>query len=223
MCTFLLVVVIVVNVLQPTSSEPSKIDIKMCSWLYWSIELLFIVICGAMTFLSIKVNSEEQKLKIKYGVNYKEGDILFEGRALVVLVSIGFVGGLVAGALGLGGGSIYNPALLSLGVHPKVSGATGMYLVLYSTVNTCLINYLNDYLDIYYALWISTFSLLGSILGMLATDKVVKMTGKPSVMVWVLVFVFILSTISTPIFAGFSLKNSADEGDDIYAFNQICT
>ena len=219
MCTFLLAVVILVNVLQPTSSEKSKIDIKMCSWLYWSIELLFVVICGAMTFLSIKVNSEEQKLKIKYGVNYKEGDILFEGRALVVLVSIGFVGGLVAGALGLGGGSIYNPALLSLGVHPKVSGATGMYLVLYSTVNTCLINYLNDYLDIYYALWISTFSLLGSILGMLATDKVVKMTGKPSVMVWVLVFVFILSTISTPIFAGFSLKNSADEGDDIYAFN----
>ena len=222
MCTFLLAVVILVNVLQPSSSEKSKIDIKMCSWLYWFIEFLFVVICGAMTFLSIKVNSEEQKIKIKYGVNYKEGDILFEGRALVVLVSIGFVGGLVAGALGLGGGSIYNPALLSLGVHPKVSGATGMYLVLYSTVNTCLINYLNDYLDFYYALWISTFSLLGSILGMLATDKVVKMTGKPSVMVWVLVFVFIISTISTPIFAGFSLKNSADEGDDIYAFNQIC-
>ena len=105
----------------------------MCSWVYWVIEILFVVICVCMTFLSIKVNSAEQKLKIKYGVNYKEGDILFEGRALVVLVSIGFVGGLVAGALGLGGGSIYNPALLSLGVHPKVSGATGMYLVLYST------------------------------------------------------------------------------------------
>ena len=222
MCTFLLAIVILVNVLQPSSSEESPIGIKMCSWVYWFIEILFVVICGCMTYLSIKVNSAEQKLKIKYGVNYKEGDILFEGKALVVLVAIGFVGGLVAGALGLGGGSIYNPALLSLGVHPKVSGATGMYLVLYSTVNTCLINYLNDYLDFYYACWISSFSLLGSILGMAATDKVVKMTGKPSVMVWVLVFVFIISTISTPIFASFSLKNSADEGDDIYAFNSIC-
>ena len=72
--------------------------------------------------------------------------MIFEGRPLVVIITIGFVGGLVAGALGLGGGSIYNPALLSLGVHPKVSGATGMFLVLVSTVNTCLINYLNGFL-----------------------------------------------------------------------------
>ena len=161
-------------------------------------------------------------MKIKYGVNFKEGDVRLEGKALTVLISIGFVGGLVAGALGLGGGSIYNPALLSLGVHPKVSGATGMFLVLFSTINTCLINFLNGFLDIKYACWISTFSLLGSVVGMAATDKVVKMTGKPSIMVWVLVFVFIISTISTPIFGGFSLKGQADDGDNIYAFNPLC-
>ena len=160
-----------------------------------------------MTWVAIKINAKEQKLKIKYQVNYKEGDVKFEGKALVVLVLIGFIGGLVAGALGLGGGSVYNPALLALGVHPRVSGATGMFLVLYGTVNTCLMNFLNGYLDITYACWISTFSLLGSILGMIATDKVVKMTGKPSIMVWVLVFVFVISTISTPIFGGFSLKS----------------
>ena len=159
---------------------------------------------------------------MKYGVNYKEGDVVFEGKALTIVISIGFVGGLVAGALGLGGGSIYNPALLTLGVHPRVSGATGMFLVLYSTVNTCLINYLNDFLDLKYACWISAFSLFGSVLGMMATDKVVKMTGKPSIMVWVLVFVFIISTISTPIFGGFSIKQEADEGADIYAFDPIC-
>ena len=96
-----------------------------------------------MTWVAIKINAKEQKLKIKYMVNYREGDVLFEGKALVVLVSIGFVGGLVAGALGLGGGSVYNPALLALGVHPRVSGATGMFLVLYGTVNTCLMNFLN--------------------------------------------------------------------------------
>ena len=205
MCTFLLAVVILVNVLQPSSSEKSPIDIKMCSWVYWLIEFLFVVICGAMTFLSIKVNSAEQKLKIKYGVNYKEGDILFEGKALVVLVSIGFVGGLVAGALGLGGGSIYNPAFLTLGVHPKVAGSTGMYLVMLSTINTCCVNYLNGYLNFYYALWISMWSLVGSILGMASTDKVVQMTGKASIIVWVLVFVFIISTIATPLFGGLDL------------------
>ena len=191
----------------------------MCSIFYWLLEIFFILMCALATWVSVKVNSSEQKLKVKYGVHFKEGDVKFEGKALTVVISIGFVGGLVAGALGLGGGSIYNPALLTLGVHPKVSGATGMFLVLYSTINSCLINFLNDFLDVKYACWISTFSLLGSVLGMMATDKVVKITGKPSVMVWVLVFVFLISTISTPIFGGFSIKQEADEGTDIYAFD----
>ena len=86
------------------------------------------------------------------------------------LTALGFVGGLVAGSLGLGGGSIYNPALLSLGVHPKVSGATGMYLVLFSTVNTCLVNYLNGFLNMRYGLWIAFWSLIGSFVGMRVTD-----------------------------------------------------
>ena len=175
-----------------------------------------------MTWVAIRINQREQLLKKKFMINFREGDVEFEGKALIVLVCIGFIGGLVAGALGLGGGSIYNPALLSLGVHPKVSGATGMFLVLFSTVNSVLVDYLNGYLLFEYALWISAFSLLGSILGMALTDKVVKMTGKASIMVWVLVFVFIISTISTPIFGGFSLRNDANDGEDITAFNAMC-
>ena len=200
-CAVLLLCVIIINLLQPSSSKESLIGINMCGAVYWIVELLFVAICGLLTWYAIKISAEQQKLKVKYGINHLEGDVIFEGKALTILVCIGFVGGLVAGALGLGGGSIYNPALLSLGVHPKTSGATGMFLVLFSTVNTCLINFLNGYLDFTYALWISAFSLLGSILGMLATDKIVAATGKPSIMVWILVLVFIISTVATPIFA----------------------
>lgn len=111
----------------------------------------------------------------------------------------------MAGALGLGGGSIYNPALLSLGVHPKTAGATGILLVCFSTLNTCLINWLNGFLNVDYALWVTAFSLGGSLLGMMATDKVVKATGKPSIIVFVLCLVFIISTLATPLFGAFIL------------------
>ena len=161
-------------------------------------------------------------MKIKYNVNYEEGEPLFEGKSMMTLVSIGFVGGFVAGAFGLGGGSIYNPAFLTLGVHPKAAGSTGMFLVLLSTINTCCVNYLNGYLNLYYALWVSAWSLIGSIIGMASTDKVVKMTGKASIIVWILVFVFIISTISTPVFGGFSLKEQAAKGTDILAFGTLC-
>jgi len=41
------------------------------------------------------------------------------------------LGGIV-GAMGLGGGVVFNPCLLSLGVPPTVVAATGMFLILYS-------------------------------------------------------------------------------------------
>jgi uncharacterized membrane protein YfcA len=58
-------------------------------------------------------------------------------------------------------------------VHPKVSGATGMYLVLFSTVNTCLVNYLNGFLHLNYGVWISFWSVLGAFFGMQVTDRVI--------------------------------------------------
>ena len=222
LCAALIVCVFIMNYLLPSTSHESPVGLGLCSVPYWSFEVLFVIVCGLATWLAVKISAREQKLKIKYQVNYKEGEVIYEGKSLVIIILIGFIGGLVAGALGLGGGSIYNPALLSLGVHPKSSGATGMFLVLFATINTCLINFLNGYLDITYACWISTFSLAGSILGMWATDRVVRLTGKPSIMVWVLVFVFILSTISTPVFGGFSLRDQAQDGTDIFAFNNLC-
>ena len=110
---------------------------------------------------------------MKYDVNISSSEIILKGKQLAQLTSIGLLGGVVAGALGLGGGSIYNPALLTMGVHPKVSGATGMYLVLFSTVNTCLLNYLNGFLNPSYAVWIGLWSLLGSFIGMRLTDRIV--------------------------------------------------
>lgn len=178
--------------------------------------------CASVTFTAIKINQTEQQLKMKYDVNYQNGDIKFRGDALFQLTGLGFIGGLVAGALGLGGGSIYNPALLTMGVHPKVSGATGMFLVLFSTINTCLVNYLNGFLHLNYGCWVSFWSLLGALVGMSVTDRVIQMTGKPSILVWVLVFVFVLSTVATPIFGGTDLWYLHSKGEDIFSFGAYC-
>ena len=115
---------------------------------------------------------------MKYKVNYKEGDVIYHGKSLIILLIIGFAGGLIAGALGLGGGSIYNPAFLALGINPKVAGSTGMFLVMISTVNSVLIDYLNGYLLIDWGCWIAMFAFFGSLAGMFATDAAVRATGR---------------------------------------------
>ena len=60
-----------------------------------------------------------------------------------MVLALGFGGGWVAGALGLGGGVIFNPMLMSLGVPPKVSSATGMYMITFSKIATCTIYFVN--------------------------------------------------------------------------------
>lgn len=117
-----------------------------------------------------------------------------------LLIGISFFGGLVAGALGLGGGSIYGPALLHLGVDPRVAGATGMYLVLWGAINACVINLIGGTLDLRYGTWLGFWSVIGAAIGLVLTEKAVKKTGRPSIFVWILVGVFGLSALITPIF-----------------------
>ena len=223
LCVAMLFSCVTMNLLMPSEHSRSIIGIDSCSQGQYSLQFSFLILCLIFTFVAVRVNQQEQRLKIRYDVNFKNGDIRYEGDALYQLTGLGFVGGLVAGALGLGGGSIYNPAFLTLGVHPKVSGATGMFLVLFSTINTCLVNYLNGFLHVHYAVWISFWSVIGAFIGMQVTDKVVQMTGKPSILVWILVFVFTLSTIATPIFGGLDLyKQHYFHHESIFAFSSYC-
>ena len=103
------------------------------------------LICICCTAVAVKLAIRNQNLKIKYGgINLCESDIRYsDKKRLTLLLVLGFAGGWVAGALGLGGGSIYNPALLAMGIPPKVSSATGLYLVLFSTIASVTVQFLN--------------------------------------------------------------------------------
>ena len=41
------------------------------------VQLVFVIICVIVTWFSIKLNKSEQDLKIKYKVNFEEGDVQF--------------------------------------------------------------------------------------------------------------------------------------------------
>jgi len=59
------------------------------------------------------------------GVGLAPSDLKLTIPVVLKLVIFAFLGGFMSGALGLGGGTIFNPLLLSLGVLPSVASATG--------------------------------------------------------------------------------------------------
>jgi hypothetical protein len=210
------------NLSMGSTSTPSILGTKLCGIYYWAIQVLYLALCGCVTVYAVKLNQKECKIRKRFGINFIPGEIEYEGQVLKKLMIISFCGGMVAGALGLGGGSIYNPALLSLGVDPRVAGSTGMYLVLFGTINSCVINFVNGTLDFYYGLWLGLWSVFGAGVGLFLTEMGVKKYGRPSIFVWLLFSVFLLSIVITPIFSYIQLAESYKIGDKLFAFTNPC-
>lgn len=128
----------------------------------------------------------------------------------------------MAGALGLGGGVIFNPLLLSMGVPPRVSSATGMYMITFSKIaTTCLYIVFNElYMD--YALWIGFWSVIGSCVGLAGANWYMRKFNRQSIIVFFLAFVLVLSTAFVPFFSIRDLINLDSEGYDIYSFKSLC-
>lgn len=107
------------NLALPTKSRPSPIGIERCSAEYWLLQISFIIFCVLMVIFAVWRLKSDQDLKIRYGnVNIVESDIIFNRKNLTILLFLGFMGGILAGALGLGGGVIFNPVLLTMGLPP---------------------------------------------------------------------------------------------------------
>lgn len=113
-------------------------------------------------------------MKIKYGTGLVSCDIIMEGSNLKKLLIFSFLGGWVSGALGLGGGAIFNPLLLSMGLPPKVASASGMYMIIFATGASTMTYILNGMLDVYYGVWVGSFCVIGTFFGMKLLDNLMK-------------------------------------------------
>lgn len=210
------------TLLRGSANAPSIIGIQRCSALDWLIQLAFIVICCLLTRFSIKKVKQEQEFKKIAGMGLVESDIDFSYKNLVKLVGFAFLGGWVSGALGLGGGAIFNPLLLSMGVHPSVSSSTGMYMIMFSTAASSTVYILFGMLHLSYALWLGAWCALGSVLGLYLLDMVTEKYNRQSPIVMVLTFILGISALLVPIFGAINLVGQAKAGADITKFSSIC-
>ena len=136
---FTMIFALLVNFLRGSKKSPSLLNAEACGALDWSIFAIFVIFALAISMLGVHLNKKEQALKLKMGFPIAEGEIRFEGKQLVILLVFAFLGGWISGALGLGGGSIFNPLMISMGVPPTVSTSTGMYMIMLSTLSSSII------------------------------------------------------------------------------------
>jgi len=197
-CIFLILAFI--NLYRGSKKEPSLFGVEVCSWQDWTSLGIFVVICVCLSIYALKRMQREQWLKINYGKGLASSDVQLEGKNLAKLMVFSFLGGWVSGALGLGGGAIFNPLLLSMGLPPKVASSTGMYMIIFSTGASTITYIINDMLDVSYGLWVGSFCVMGTLIGMYLLNKMMKKLGRQSPLVMLLTFILGISAVAVPYF-----------------------
>lgn len=190
----------------------------------WITIGLFLVTMIVSVIIAVKLVAKEQGMKQKYDkVNLVESDLVFKGGVLKGVLALGFGGGFVAGALGLGGGVIFNPYLIGMGVPPKVSSATGMYLIMYSKIAACTVYILAGKLDIPYACWIAAWSSVGAVVGLYGSNWYMAKFGRQSIIVMSLAFILFLAVVSQPTYNFILMAQKIERGESVLIFTSICT
>lgn len=165
---------VMVTLLRGNKKSPSIIGIQSCDALGWIFVLMLIGICSLLTVMGVRKVKSEQALKKKVGRGMGKSDVEFTNKTVGKLVIFATLGGWVSGALGLGGGAIFNPLLLSMGVPPAVASSTGMYMILFSTAGTSITFILFGVLNLTFGFWIGCWCAVASLIGLYALNKVIK-------------------------------------------------
>lgn len=73
-----------------------------------------------------------------------------------------------------------------------------------------------------YACWLCFWVVLGSIIGLIKVNKLVKETGRQSIIVIILAIMISASTIVMPLFGMLRVFADKDKGIEIWAISDLC-
>ena len=138
------------------------------------------------------------------------------------LILWSFIAGFLGNAFGLGGGFIFNPAQINLGVSPPIAASTTMYMVVYTAASSVMLFLLYGKLNIPYTLWMAIFSGIGVMFGMYYMGKALKRYKRPSLVSFTVAITLVISTIFSSYMNVQMLLHKAFRGIDITQTENTC-
>ena len=127
--------------------------------------------------------------------------------------------GIAAGALGIGGGMILGPYMLAAGIDAQTSTALSGFIVLFTSSSTSSQFTIAGAIHFKHAWLFMITSLIGSVIGGVILKAIIKKYKKPSIIVWTVFGILVMSLIILPAQMTYkTLKNP----DAAFSFGSFC-
>lgn len=149
-----------------TKPEDSLLNLKKCDGLDWGLFAILQVICLVYFFAGYRLVSNEIAEKEQVGYEFVEGDLRMTFSNVSIFVGLSFIGSLLAAFSGLGPGVVFGGGMIIIGIEPRVSTATGMYLTFLMTASSSIQLLGMRKLKLDYLVYILVFTIMGGIPGM---------------------------------------------------------
>jgi uncharacterized membrane protein YfcA len=177
----------------------SLIGINCSQTVYYVLILLqFAWLFGFSTYYGLKI-LDERKRRDAVQYPWQPADIVWSESRLLSSARWCFAAGVVAGVIGIGGGSVLGPLMLTLGVDPRVSAATTATMIAMTASSLSVIYIIIGYIQWDYFLYSFFVCVSGAYIGKSHIDAYVKRTGMTSVLVGLLASIISLSVIGIAI------------------------
>jgi hypothetical protein len=154
------------KLLQGNLEIPSIAGFSLCGWEYWCVFSLFILLCLFLIYVNSEYALWEHERKVKCKYRFSEGDLQWTQTTVISVTLIAFFGGMLSSIVGVGGGIIFSPLLISLDMHPTVAVSTAIYIESYMVLTTTVQYIISNMLYYKYAIWLGCFSTVGTLLGL---------------------------------------------------------
>ena len=103
LCITVLIGLMLVTLLRGSKRTESIVGLKKCGAGDWCILDAFVVFALVVTCVAVRIIKSEQSLKKRGGIKLASSDLEFDKIMVVKIIVVGLVGGITAGAFGLGG------------------------------------------------------------------------------------------------------------------------
>lgn len=216
-------IVILDIILEGNKNVKSIIGISHCSFFYWALFFLVIVGLYFLIHYFIIFLTKEYEYKQSLDKKYRDENLEFLLESTDKIMFYGFITGVLSGTLGIGGGLVLTPIMLSWGLSPKQTTSSSNVLIVFSSFTSSIMFVMMGNLYIDYAIIISLPCIISCYICSNYINEYIKRTGKQSILIWILNLLVILSIIFLIISMKNKIEYSRENHTEMVEFGNICS